>query len=111
MDIHFASRKVQKLCDSEKEMQAKLGTRNAERLKLRLAQLKAAVTLEDVARVPPTRCHELTQDRKGQLAVDLIHPKRLIFEPDHTPIPRKKDGGLDWAQVTAILILEVVDYH
>ncbi len=111
MEIHFASRKVQKLCNSEKEMRGKLGVSNAERLKRRLAQLKAAVTLEDIPRVPPTRCHELGRDRKGQLAVDLVHPKRLIFNPDHSPIPRKEDGGLDWSQVTAILIVEVVDYH
>ncbi|MFW6171672.1 MAG: type II toxin-antitoxin system RelE/ParE family toxin [Planctomycetota bacterium] len=111
MEIHFASRKVQKLCNSEREMRAKLGPRNAKLLGRRLAELKAAVTLEDIRRVPPARCHELGQDRKGQLAVDLVHPKRLTFKPDHTPIPRKKDGGLDWSQVTAIVIVEVVDYH
>ena len=69
--------------NSEKEMRAKLGPRNAEKLKVRLAELKAAVTLEDMGRVPAARCHELAQDRKGQLAVDLVHPKRLVFEPDH----------------------------
>jgi len=111
MEIHFDARKVQKLCSSEKEMRSKLGTRNAEKLKQRLTELEAAVTLEDMGHVPAARCHELTQDRKGQLAVDLVHPKRLIFEPAHNPIPRKEDGGLDWSKVTEIVIREVVDYH
>ena len=83
----------------------------AEKLMQRLFELKAADTLEDVSRLPPPRCHELGEDRKGQLAVDLVHPHRLIFSPDHDPIPEKEDGGLDWSQVTAIVIEEIVDYH
>ena len=111
MEIRFHSRKVQKLCNSEKEMRKKIGPRVAEKLKQRLSELNAAVTLEHMKRIPAARCHELGQDRKGQLAVDLVHPMRLIFEPDHNPIPRKADGGLDWTKVTAIVIREVVDYH
>lgn len=36
---------------------------------------------------------------------------RLIFIPDHDPVPRLKDGGLDWSKVTAIKILGVEDTH
>jgi len=111
MEISFATRKMQKLCNSEKEMRKGLDTRYAERLQQRLAEFKAADTLDDISRLPPARCHELKQDRKGQLAVDLIHLKRLIFEPDHHPVPKKKDGGLDWKRVTCVLVIEIVDYH
>ena len=111
MEISFTTRKMQKLCNSEKEMQAKLGSRTAERLRRRLVELKAADSLEDIPRVPPVRCHELGQDRKGQLAIDLVHPKRLIFEPGHDPVPKKDDGGLDWSMVTTIVVLEIGDYH
>lgn len=92
-------------------MRATFGKALAERLQQRLAELKAADTLDDISRLPPVRCHELSQDRKGQLAVDLVHPKRLIFEPDHNPAPRRADGGLDWSHVTKICVIEVVDYH
>ncbi|MBA2678519.1 MAG: ImmA/IrrE family metallo-endopeptidase [Ktedonobacteraceae bacterium] len=61
--------------------------------------------MEDIRGFPNARCHELVGDRKGTLAVDLGHPYRLIFEPNHIPIPRKVDGGLDWTIVTAIRIL------
>ena len=111
MEIAFVSRKMQKVCNSEKEMRAKLGPRNAKVLQQRLAQLKAAENLADMGSVPAARCHELSQDRKGQLAVDLVHPKRLMFEPDHAPIPRKEDGGLDWQKVTRVLVIEIADYH
>ena len=62
-------------------------------------------------RLLPGRCHELTGDRAGQLALDLDHPYRLIFMPFHDPIPTKADGGLDWTAVTAVVIVGVEDYH
>jgi len=109
--LFYPSRQLQRICSSEKEMVRHLGRRLADVLKQRLTELEAAESLEDVHSLPATRCHELSQDRKGQLAVNLVHPKRLIFKPDHDPVPTKKDGGLDWTRVTQILILEIVDYH
>jgi len=43
--------------------------------------------------------------------VDLDHPYRLIFVPDHNPVPKREDGGLDWSRVTAVIILGVEDTH
>lgn len=111
MQIGFASKKVARLCNSENEMRAKLGPRDAKRLAQRLSELSAATTLEDMRPLPAARCHELHGDRKGQLAVDLVDPKRLVFEPDHNPVPTKPDGGLDWNAVTRIVVVEIVDYH
>jgi proteic killer suppression protein len=53
----------------------------------------------------------LLHDHAGQLALDLDHPYRLIFEPADEPIPTKSDGGLDWNQVTAVRIIGVENYH
>lgn len=111
MEIAFGSRKMEKLCNSMKEMRAKLGDRGARLLQQRLAEIKAADTLDDLGKVPGARCHELTADRKGQLAVDLVHPRWLIFVPDHDPLPAKPDGGLDWQKVTRVIVVETVDYH
>ena len=111
MEIGFATKKLAKLCNSQKEMRAKLGQRCADRLEQRLAELKGAMILDDMRHLPAARCHELTADRTGQLAVDLVHPKRLIFEPDHNPVPTKEHGGLDWTAVTKVVIVEIVDYH
>ena len=72
--------------------------------------MRAAQVLDDL-RALPGRYHELGQNRKGQLAVNLDQPYRLVFEPADEPVPRTPDGGLDWSAVTAVRILEVVDYH
>lgn len=68
-------------------------------------------TLAEISHLPPPRCHELEGQRAGQFAVDIDKNYRLIFTPDHDPVPRKDDGGIDLAQVTEITILEITDYH
>lgn len=111
MVVSFATKSTQKRCSDEKAMQKQWGKNLAHRLKQRLTELVAAVTLQDICRTPPARCHELKGKRKGQLSVDLEHPYRLIFKPDHSPLPRRKDGGLDWDSVTRVMVIEVVDTH
>lgn len=111
MEVTFATRNMQKRCSDDKAMQKQWGKKLARRLKQRLMELLAATTLQDIRRTPPARCHELTGNRKGQLSVDLEHPYRLIFKPDHSPMPCKNDGGLDWGSVTKIVIIEIVDTH
>ena len=106
----FGSSALRKMCNSRKTAVRKLGPRCAKLLVTRLADLDAADTLE-VMRKLPGRCHELKEDRAGQLALDLVHPLRLIFEPADDPIPKKPDGGLDWAKVRTVVVVEVGDYH
>lgn len=107
----FGSTKLQKTCNSRMEAVRVYGPECARALRVRLDDMGAAPTLAVLRTLPQTRCHELIGDRKGQLAVDLRQPYRLIFTPANRPVPTKPDGGLDWDKVTAITILEVVDYH
>jgi len=78
---------------------------------LRMAVLKAANHLGLVPVERPVRRHQLSGNRKDEFAVDLVHPYRLVFRPNHDPIPRKDDGGIELEVVTAIEIVEIVDYH
>ena len=110
MKVFFHSKKLQKMCSTEKAMLTQMGQR-ARKLKMRLMELQAADNLQQISRVPPPRCHELSGDRKGQFSVDLDHPYRLIFIPADDPLPTRDDGGLDWGRVTAVEILEIADTH
>jgi plasmid maintenance system killer protein len=86
---------------------------NAQRAKLirrRLDDLRAAPSLE-VMRGLGGRCHELKGDRAGQLSLDLDGPYRLLFRPAQATPPTKPDGGLDWTQVIAVILVGVVDTH
>lgn len=110
MDIVFLDARDAAKFNSLKELSRSYGAENARRILRRLDDLRAAANLETM-RTLPGRCHELKHDRAGQLAIDVRHPYRLIFEPANEPVPRKADGGLDWVGVTSIRILEVEDYH
>lgn len=111
MDIIFASEKLRKTLSSEKEIARKYGPARGRALMRRMSELRAAANLEVMRSLPQARCHELKENRKGQLAVDLAHPYRLILEPGNDPLPTKPDSGLDWSAVTSIRIIEVTDYH
>lgn len=111
MNINFKIGKLKKDCHDDKRACKHWGATMANLLRRRLDDLAAAESLEIMRKLPQTRCHELHGDRAGQLSVDLLHPYRLIFCPCHNPLPKKEDGGLDWTNVTAITIIEVVDTH
>ncbi len=111
MDIAFRTRKLEKIFNVADALQKAYGARKARTIMLRMAVLSAARSLAAVPTTPPDRRHQLCGDRDEQFAIDLIHPYRLVFEANHEPVPRKDDGGIDAAQVTAITILELVDYH
>lgn len=70
----------------------------ADKIHQRIDELHAADTVEMMIQWHIGRCHPLTQNRKGQYAMDLIHPFRLVFE--------KKGDEIQIAN-----ILEIVDYH
>lgn len=111
MDITFASRKLEKVFNDEQSLVREFGKEMAEAIKRRMPVLQGADSLADVPHTKPERRHELTANRKDEFAVDLKHPHRLVFRPNHDPVPRSADGGIALSQVTAIIILSVEDYH
>ena len=111
MDIAFRTRKLQKTFGAEAALKKTYGPQRAKKVVMRLAVLRAARNLALVPTAPPARRHQLGGDRDEQFAVDLDRRYRLVFAPDHEPLPRMDDGGIDARRVTAITIVDVVDYH
>jgi len=110
MNINFSTNKLQRELSDERAMTRAYGER-ARKLRLRLDLLKNAVTLSDISHQPPPRRHELTGDWAGHFAVDIQQNWRLIFYPNHSPVPLLQDGGMDLSKITAITIVAIVDYH
>ena len=111
LEIAFQSRKIEKIFNSESALQRNYGEKMTKKITSRLAVLRAARNLALIPTTPPDRRHQLKGRRTGQFAVDLVHPYRLIFKPNHDPLIRTDDGGIDTMQVTAITIIGVIDYH
>jgi proteic killer suppression protein len=80
------------------------------RLKRRLDDLRAADNLH-VMMTLPGNCHPLVANRKGQWAVYLEHPYRLVFEPANDPLPDLGNGRLDLEKITAVRLISVEDCH
>jgi proteic killer suppression protein len=108
MQITYASKKIQRLCEQDKHQRKQLGEKRAKRLKNRLAELRA---VENVSQLRLGRPHALTADRAGQYSVDLDGPMRLLFESTDQPPPTLPSGGIDWQQVSSVRLLEIGDTH
>lgn len=110
MEIHYKSRKLQKQLTDPKEMLRSFGSL-ARKVNQRIKELGDADNLAIMRTIPAARCHELRENRAGELAVDVSGNYRLIFEPYQEPVPKKEDGGLHWEEITRIRINAIEDYH
>lgn len=110
MDIIFSNKKLEKTINDAKSLQKMFGQIGAKVIRRRLDDLFAIECLEEV-RLLPGKYHELTADRKGQFAVHVHEPYRLIFEPVCDPMPVDEHGRLDWKKISCVKIIEIINYH
>lgn len=98
MQVVYKTRKLQKVCEDAEEATKTYGDKMAELIHLRIDQIQSADSVDMLLQFRIGRCHALVGNRKGQYAMDLQHPQRLIFE--------KKDE-----QTVEVRILDIEDYH
>ena len=98
MEITYKNNKIRKICTDIKVAEKTYGAQMAEKIDMRIGEISAADTVEMMIQFRIGRCHPLTQNRKGQYAMDIVHPYRLVFE---------KNGN----EIQIANILEIVDYH
>jgi len=108
--ISFKSRKLEKQLTVARELKKTYGSM-AKKVNQRMKELEAADNLEVFMTIPAARCHKLKGDREGEYAVSISGNYRLIFRPDHDPVPRKGDQSIDAIRVTDIQIMGTEDYH
>lgn len=115
MEVSFKNKKLAKMFKDHASLAKEYGDEMAHKIGERMQRLEKASSLGDLwpPYRKPDRCHEMTGDRQGQLSVDLKHPRRLLFVPDHDPIPTRNppQGGLDWDRVIRVKIIAVEDTH
>ena len=98
MDITYKNKKIEKVCTDARIAERTYGKEMADKIHQRIDEITAAPTVEMMIQYHIGRCHSLTQNRKGQYAVDLVHPYRLVFEKNGT-------------EIQIANVLEIVDYH
>ena len=98
MLITYKTKKLEKICTDAKAEEKAHGREMSELIHQRIDEIAAADSVEMMVKFHIGRCHPLKQNRKGQYAVDLVHPYRLVFE---------KNGS----EIRIAHILEITDYH
>ncbi len=98
MLIEFKNRSLEKICTIARETQKKYGQTMAEKIHLRLDQIRAADSIDMLIEHRIGRCHPLKGQRKNQYAMDLEQPYRLVFE-------------IHSSEVQVVKIIEIKDYH
>ena len=98
MKITYKTSKIEKVCTIASAADKKYGPEMAEKIHQRIDEIDASDTIEEMIQFHIGRCHSLKGNRKGQYAMDLVHPYRLVFEKIGTKI-----------QIANIM--EIVDYH
>ncbi len=98
MEIEYKNRQICRICEDMAAAQKKHGLRMAEKINQRIGEIRAADSVEQMIKFGIGDCHPLHQDRRGQYAVSLVQPYRLIFE--------QKDS-----KIQIVTINEIVNYH
>lgn len=98
MIVTYRNKAIKKICTDAAVAEKSYGRKMVEKIHQRIDEMTAADTVEMMIRFRIGRCHPLLNNRKGQYAVDLIHPYRLVFE---------KNGE----EIQIVNVLEIVDYH
>ncbi len=103
MKLEYKNKTLEKECTDFSKAKRSYGDKCAERLHLRVKQLTAADSLDEMVAHRIGRCHPLKGDLIGKYALDLEHPYRLIVEP--TTDSNNTSG------IKIVRLLEVDDYH
>ncbi len=98
MDVLYKNKKLERICTDARTAERTYGSKMAEKIHQRIDEIIAVDSVETMQKYRIGRCHQLSMNRKGQYAVDLVHPYRLIFE--------KVDAGIQ-----VVMIIEITDYH
>ena len=86
------------MCTIASEAEKKIWLSNGEKIHQRIDEIDASDTVEEMVQYHIGRCHPLKGNRKGQYAMDLVHPYRLIFEQIED-------------EIKIANVMEIVDYH
>ncbi|OON89220.1 hypothetical protein B0D78_05310 [Pyramidobacter sp. C12-8] len=97
----FKSKRLERVCTSDKAAIRAYGVEMAGKLVQRLNEIHAADSVDFLLAHRIGRCHELHGNLEGTLAMDLVQPHRLLFT---------RDGRIQGIEAVKITKIEN-DYH
>ncbi len=98
LNIQYRTNSLEKVCTDYSKAQKKYSVDMANKIHQRISEIQSAISVEMLVRFSIGRCHQLTGNRKGEYAMDLVHPYRIVFE--HI------NGKIEFVK-----IIKIEDYH
>ena len=109
MILTYKNEKLENVCENHtynKELVIKYGSEVAQKLPLRIKQLKSFTSLDEIPTNPPFRRHKLTGKRQEQFAINITGQYRLIFKSKENNIIIE-----DLKEIKEIEIMEVSKHY
>lgn len=104
MELSFSRKSVRLICQCERTAKRSFGLGVTEKLKSRLADLRAADSLTDI---PTGRFSPHPSPDGQEMTVELCDGYTLTFRANHTKVPVTKANRVDWARVSRIKIMTI----
>jgi hypothetical protein len=104
LELAFETKALRDICESEQRAKHELGAKVAEQLKRRLADLRAASSIDELPVAKPRKV-------AGTCVFELPEGYRLIVAPNHPKNPLLSSGAVDWAEVTRTKVLSIERDH
>lgn len=108
LELAFESKSLRTMCEIEARAMHELGNAVAQTLKHRLADLRAAASVNDLVAGRP---HVLDSSVLQVMVVDLCDGYSLLFKSNHTKCPLTGADDIDWGRVSRIKIVAIEKHH
>jgi hypothetical protein len=104
LELAFDNKLLRQICESEAKARSELGASVAGRLKRRLADLRAAASVDELVAGRP---RELEGADGRSIVVDLDDNDRIVFSANHSTVPVLESSAVDWSKVSRVKILRI----
>ncbi len=101
MELAFKNKGLRELCESQLKAERAFGMVVAGKLRRRLADLRDALTIDDVVAGSPALCAD-----PKQMTIQLGEQYQLRVQANHVSNPMK-EGKINWSKVRRIQILAI----
>jgi proteic killer suppression protein len=103
MELLFKTQMLRTICEEEARAVSMLGVEAADRLRSRLADLRAAGTVSDLVAGNPS----FSGDRNSELRIRLDDEHDIFCRPNHATPPTDSAGLIDWPRVHRLQVVEI----
>lgn len=108
LELAFDTKALRSLCEDEAIAVDELGNELAEKLKRRVADIRAATSVNDILVGRPCEL----EDTGGNLfGITLGKGYRMVFSANHIKNPRTATGVVDWSRVSRMKLLRIEKEH